>query len=382
MTIKVPLTTVTLGEEEAQAAARVVRSGWVTMGAEVKAFEEEFAQAVGARHAVAVGNGTAGLHLAYEAAGLGPGDEFIIPALTFVATLNAGLYLGGKPVLADCTGPDDLTLSAQDVAAKITSRTRLIVTMAYGGHCPDMEAIMAVAGRCGIPVVEDACHAPLARLGGRAIGTFGEAGMFSFFGNKNMTTGEGGMVVTNSDAIAARMRLMRTHGMTTTTWDRHRGHAADYDVEATGFNYRLDEIRAAIGREQLRKLPTATAARVRAAEALRERLTALEIRGLGIPFTQGRGESAHHLFVILLPPGVERGDFRQGMLDRGIQTSVHYPPLHTFSHTRGLWGQQPPDLPVLDQIAGRLVTLPMGPALGEEAIDLIAGAVGELLPRG
>jgi dTDP-4-amino-4,6-dideoxygalactose transaminase len=379
MTIKVPLTNVTLGEEEAQAAARVVRSGWVTMGAEVKAFEDEFAQAVGAHHAVAVGNGTAGLHLAYEAAGLGPDDEFIIPALTFVATLNAGLYLGGKPVLADCTSADDLTLSPQDVAAKITSRTRLIVTMAYGGHCPDMEAIMQTARRCGISIVEDACHAPLAKLGGRAIGTFGEAGMFSFFGNKNMTTGEGGMVVTNSDTLAARMRLMRTHGMTTTTWDRHRGHAADYDVEATGFNYRMDEIRAAIGREQLKKLPASTAARSHAAQVLRERLTALEIKGLGIPFAHERGEAAHHLLVILLPPGVERGDFRQGMLDRGIQTSVHYPPLHTFSHTRELWGELPPELPVLEQISSRLVTLPMGPGLDGDAIDLIATAMGELL---
>ncbi|MCL5269035.1 MAG: aminotransferase class I/II-fold pyridoxal phosphate-dependent enzyme, partial [bacterium] len=222
--ITVPLTDVTLGEEEAAAAARVIHSGWVTMGAEVEAFEREFAAAHGAPHAVAVASGTAALHLAYQAAGLREGDEFLVPALTFVATLNAGLYLGARPVLVDCASEDDLTLSPADAARKLTPRTRFIVTMAYGGHAPDMAAIMALAGERGIDVVEDACHAPLARLAGRCLGTFGRAGTFSFFGNKNMSTGEGGMILTGDAELARLLRLMRSHGMTTVTWQRHQGH--------------------------------------------------------------------------------------------------------------------------------------------------------------
>lgn len=377
--IKVPLTDVTLGEEEAEAAARVVRSGWVTMGAETRAFEEEFAAAVGARHAVALTNGTAALHLAYEAAGLTEGDEFLVPALTFVATMNAGLYLRARPVLVDCAGEDDLTLSVEDVARKLTPRTRLIVTMAYGGFAPDMEAIMKLAGERGVAVVEDACHAPLACLGGRALGTFGAAGAFSFFGNKNLATGEGGMVVTDDDQIAARLRLMRSHGMTTLTWDRHRGHATQYDVVTAGYNYRPDEIRAAIGREQLKKLPAATERRRQAAERLRRGLLALGIEGLTIPFSAPRGEPVHHLFVILLPEGTDREAFRAELLARGIQTSIHYPPLDSFSVASERWQEAPPSLPVVRRIEGRLVTLPMGPSLSEEQIDWVVQGVKQSL---
>lgn len=375
--IRVPLTDTTLGEEEAQAAARVVRSGWVTMGAEVQAFEAEFAAALGCRHAIGITNGTAALHLAYQAAGLGQDDEFALPALTFVATLNAGLYLGGKPVLIDCASEDDLTISAADLARKVTPRTRLIVTMPYGGFCPDMQAIQDIAAEQNIPIVEDACHAPLAQIDGRMIGTFGIAGTYSFFGNKNLSVGEGGMVVTDSDDVAAHVRLMRAHGMTTLTWDRHRGHAASYDVVAAGYNYRLDEIRAAVGREQLKKLPGNNAARTKVALKMRERLETLGIAGFSLPFSRLHGVPAHHLCVALLPPGTDRDAFRAHLLERGIQTSVHYPPLHTFTHTKSLWADQDLDLPVLQKITDRLVTLPMGAQMRDEQVEWVAEAVGE-----
>ena len=379
MDIQIPLTDVTLGEEEAAAAARVVRSGWVTMGEEVKAFEGAFAEALGARHAIAITNGTAALHLAYEAAGLGEGDEFLVPALTFVATMNAGLYLRARPVLVDCAGEDDLTLSPQDLARKITPRTRLIVTMAYGGYAPDMDGIMELARAHGIAVVEDVCHAPLARLGGKCLGTFGDAGAFSFFGNKNLSIGEGGMITTNRDDLAQRIRLMRSHGMTTLTWDRHRGHASEYDVVSAGYNYRMDEIRAAIGREQLKKLPLANEQRRSAAGQLREKLLALGVPGLKIPFSAPRGQSVHHLFVILLPEGVDRAAFRVALRACGIQTSIHYPPLDQFTVARNIWLDRPPELPVVRALAGRLVTLPMSSALTQAQMDSIAGAVGEAL---
>jgi dTDP-4-amino-4,6-dideoxygalactose transaminase len=374
----VPLSDVTIGEEEIQAAAETLRSGWLSQGERVAAFEQAFAKALDARHAVAVANGTAALHLAYRAAGLKAGDEFILPALTFVATMNAGLYLGAKPVLADCASPDDLAISAQDAARKITPRTRLIVTMPYGGFCPDMAALCDLAAGTGIPLVEDACHAPLARLDGRCIGTFGRAGTFSFFGNKNLTTGEGGMIVTDDDDLAERLRHLRSHGMTTLTWDRHRGHAADYDVGELGYNYRLDELRAAIGIVQLRKLPEATRRRAEAAAELRAALDALSIDGLEIPFARPRGVPVHHLFVILLPQGTDRSAFRRRMTEQAIQTSVHYPPLHRFSFAREVFRDGPgPVLPVFDAIAERLVTLPMGPHLTRDAIDRIAQSVGK-----
>jgi len=374
----VPLSDLTLGDEEICAMAEVIRSGWLTQGPRVEEFERKFVALIGSRQAIAVANGTAALHLAYAAAGLKKNDEFILPALTFVATMNAGLYLGGQPVLADCASTDDLTLSVEDVARKITPRTRLIVSMPYGGFCPDMRALKDLADQEGIPIVEDACHAPLASLGGRCIGSFGKAAAFSFFGNKNLTTGEGGMVVTDDDDVAARVRLLRSHGMSTLTWDRHRGHAAEYDVTELGFNYRLDEIRAALGIAQLAKLPEATRRRARAAAQLREALASLEIPGLEIPFSKPRGNPVHHLFVILLPVGADRAQFRRRMTEMGIQTSVHYPPLHRFSFSSEIFGGSSDlRIPVFESLAGRLVTLPMGPHLTSESVGRIAESVGK-----
>ena len=369
----VPLTDTTLDEKEIEAVAAVMRSGWLTMGREVENFEREFAGAIHMKHGVAVANGTAALHLAYETAGLAAGDEFCVPALTFVATMNAGLYLGAKPVLVDCASEDDLTISAEDLERKLTPRTRLIATVPYGGFPPDMDAIEALARDRAIPLVEDACHAPLALLGGRPIGSFGLSSTWSFYGNKNLTTGEGGMVLTNDPAAADRLRLLRSHGMSTGTYQRHHGDASRYDVEALGYNYRKDEIRAAIGRQQLLKLPVWTQRRAHCAALLRERLAPLQDRGLRIPFANPRGTPVHHIFVVLLPEGTNRWQFRQTLRERGVQTSFHYPALHTFTHTRNLFGEV--NLPVLDRVIDRLVTLPMGPHLDEEKIDLIGKAV-------
>lgn len=378
---EIPLTDVTLGEEEAAAAARVIRSGWVTMGEEVKTFEQEFAQMLDVSHAIAVANGTAALHLAFQGAGLRPGDEFLVPGLTFVATMNAGLYLGGRPVPVDCTSKDDLTISPSDMAHKITERTRLIVVMAYGGFCPDMEAILEIAQRREIPVIEDACHAPLAHMAidgrQRFMGTIGEAGTFSFFGNKNLTTGEGGMIVTDDDSLAARLRILRSHGMTSMTWDRHRGHAVGYDVTALGYNYRLDEIRAAVGREQIKKLGAASERRQKIAGLLRERLESLAIEGLRIPFSQPRGSAVHHIFSVLLPKTTDRDHFREAMKAKGIQTSVHYPPLNRLAIGREIWAHTELDLPVIESIEDRLVTLPMSPSLTEGQVDYLCASIKE-----
>ncbi len=377
---KIPLSDITFDGEEHAAIKTVLDRKWLTQGEEVLAFEQEFASALESRFAIAVANGTAALHLAYLAAGLTSGDEFCLPALTFVATLNAGLWVGAKPVLVDCVSSNDWTLCPKNLERKITEKTRLIVTMPYGGFAPAMELIMEIANQRGIPVIEDACHAPLAMLNGKKIGTFGKASTCSFFGNKNMTTGEGGMILTDDEEIERFCRLGRSHGMTTVTLDRHRGHASGYDVSMPGFNYRMDEIRAAIGRCQLRKLESLNFRRENAAIALRKKLSKVENSGVTIPFENHPGKSANHLFPILLPAKTNREEFREFLKFSGIQTSIHYPPLHSFSHTKDLF--QEIDLPVLSDIAHRIVTLPMGPHLGEEEVNFIAQVVNDFFSRG
>ena len=261
---RVPLMDVSLGPEEIDAVRAVLESGWLSMGPRTKEFEEAWARFLGVPHALAVANGTAALHLACAALGLGPGDEVLCPALTFVATANAILYTGARPVFVDIGGPDDLNLSVADAARKVTSRTRAIMVMHYAGYPCDLDGIRSLAMEHRLKIIEDAAHAPGGTYQGAGgagrLGTFGAAGCFSFFANKNLTTGEGGMVATRDPEVAARVRLARSHGMSSMTWDRHRGHSLSYDVTALGYNYRLDEMRAALGLVQLAKLPAANSA--------------------------------------------------------------------------------------------------------------------------
>ncbi|MBX3729031.1 MAG: DegT/DnrJ/EryC1/StrS family aminotransferase [Candidatus Sumerlaeia bacterium] len=367
---KVPLTTLTIGLEEEAAALRVLRRGWLTMGPEVEGFEQEFAEAVGARYAVATANATDGLALCYDAVGVGAGDEIVMPALTFVAAMNVALRRSAVPILVDITSEDDLTLSVDDLAAKITPRTGLVVPMPYGGFAPDMDRLMEITRRHQLPVVEDACHAILGTHKGRKLGTFGVAGVFSFFGNKNMTTGEGGMIVTGDPAIAQRCRQMRNHGITRGTYHRHQQSFDQYDVLVAGHNFRMCELRAAIGREQLRKVGAANRRRGELASRIREGITARapEVR---FPFTdRDQTASSHHLLVAILPHDVDRRDFMRRMTERGIQTSIHYMPLHRFTHTTGLW-DEPPHLPVLESIEHRMVSLPLGPGFTDAQVDLV-----------
>ena len=245
----VPLSDVVGDAELVTAAAEAVRSGWWSAGPQVAELEERFGEATGARHAIALSNGTAALHVALLVVGAGPGTEVITPSLTFVAAANAARHTGATPVFCDILGPHDLNLDPADFEAAITPRTKAIVVLHYGGFPCDIDSVLEVAARHGVAVIEDAAHAIGATSGGRACGTFGRLGCFSFFSNKNLPIGEGGMIVTDDDDLAAQVRLLRSHGMTTLTWDRHRGHASSYDVLLPGFNYRLDEIRASMALE-------------------------------------------------------------------------------------------------------------------------------------
>ena len=381
MNWKVPLTDVTLGEEEALAAAEVVRSGWLSQGERVAAFEAAFAAMVGVPHAVAVNNCTVGLEVAYAAVGVVPGDEVVMPALTFVATANAARRLGATVVFADITSDDDLCVDPADVLARVTPKTRAVVLVHYAGFAADVAAVrsgLAAMGRADVAIVEDCAHSPAAgsRDGSARCGALGDVAAFSFFSNKNMTTGEGGMLTTRSAEHDRALRLLRAHGMTTTTWDRHRGHAFTYDVVRVATNARMDEIRAAIGRIQLGRLAEANRRRGEARRWYLDALASAALPGLQVAFAEGRyGDGAQHLFVVLLPPGVERAAVMASMRGAGVQTSVHYPPTHRFA----AYADVPAALPRTDAVADRLLTLPLGPAMREEHVALVVDALARAL---
>src|SRR5512143_1137164 len=327
---KIPLSDIDFNDEELLAVDRVLRSKWLTMGAVTQEFEQAFAAYAGAKHAIAVTNATAALHLACVVGGLQPGDEAIVPSLTFVATANAVRYTGATPVFADIVGENDLNISCASIEKAINPRTRAILVVHYGGYACDMPAIMPLARDHGLKVIEDAAHAAGSVLDGKMLGAWGDVGCYSFFSNKNMTTGEGGMLVTDDDGIAQRLGWLRSHGMTSLTWDRHKGHASSYDVVELGYNYRIDEVRSALGLCQLRKLPANNERRRHLTQMYRGALEELAPEVVA-PFGQHVGISSAHLMPILLPHGKNRARFIDSMKSQGIQTSIHYPPVHTFT---------------------------------------------------
>ncbi len=378
MNWRVPLSDLDFGVEEKTAVQQVLDSGWLTMGEITQKFEQEFASFIGVRHALAVTNGTASLHIACRALGLGPGDEVIVPSLTFVATANAILYVGAKPVFADITSENNLNISPESIEEKITDRTRAIMVMHYGGYPCDMPAICNIAQRHNLVIIEDAAHAPGAAIDGRKMGAWGAVGSFSFFPNKNMTTAEGGMLTTDDDNLVEQMRVMRSHGMTTLTWDRHQGHAWSYDVVELGYNYRTDEIRSAIGREQLKKLPQNNTRREALTHLYRQRLKE-QAPEIILPFEDFPWQSSYHILPVLLPAGADRRKFAEAMKEQGIQTSLHYPPIHLFQYYRshGLAPQQP--LPLTEEVASREVTLPLYGTLDAEAVEIVVTAAQKAL---
>jgi dTDP-4-amino-4,6-dideoxygalactose transaminase len=375
---RVPLADVNFGVEEEQAVQQVVRSGWLSMGEVTEGFEQEFASFIGAKHTLAVTNATAALHLACLACGIGPGDEVIVPSLTFVATANAVRYTGATPVFADIESLDWLNISPASIESRITERTRAILVVHYAGFPCDMPAIMEIARRHGLVVLEDSAHAIGSTLDGRALGTWGAIGCYSFFSNKNMTTGEGGMLATDEDALAEKLRLLRSHGMTSLSWDRHQGHAYSYDVIDLGYNYRIDEMRSALGRVQLRKLPAGNQRRRELTLLYRELLAELAPQ-VELPFGARRGTSCYHILPALLPKGTDRLRFMEGMKQRGIQTSIHYPPVHHFQIYQDEWQKRAAALPLTEETAAREVTLPLYPTMRDEQVQWVAQTVKETL---
>lgn len=363
-----------LGQEEKAALAQVVESGWITMGDRVRAFERAFAEEHGMSDAVAVNSCTAGLHLALEALGIGRGDDVLVPSMSFVATASCILYTGATPVFVDIESLEKPLLSLADAARKCTPRTRAVIVMHYGGYVADGNAWRRFADERRLRLIEDAAHA----AGADRAGTFGDAAAFSFYGNKNMTTAEGGMVFARDHAVLERMRQMRAHGMTSDTRQRLTARLASYDVPMLGWNYRMDELRAAIGLVQLKSLRRWNERRANLVRVYRSAL-AKRCAGVRVPFSDAGCPSAHHILPAVLPDGSARERVMGWMREAGVQTTVHYPPIHQMSFYRERFPST--RLPITEEFARRELTLPLHPKLEEPDLDNVTRALADGLER-
>ena len=370
---RIPLFDIGLNEKEMIAVQKVLSSGWLTMGEETEMFEREFANFINVKHAIAVSNCTAALHLANLSLNIGENDEVICPSLSFVAGSNSIVYTGAIPVFADITDLSDFNISPVDIEKKISARTKAIQIVHYAGNPCNMDQIMEIADKYGVYVIEDCAHAPGSEYNGRKCGTIGDIGCFSFFSNKNMTTAEGGMVTTNNDDLAKQIKLMRSHGMTAMTLDRHKGRAFSYDVVALGYNYRIDEIRSAIGMAQLKKLEDDNIRRREIDQMYRERLA--DVRCVEVPFKTKGGSSSHHIFPVLLGKKVGRQEFMEFLKSNGIQSSIHYPPIHLFDYYCRNFGCHEGMLPITEEVAEREVTLPLYPSMTDKDVHRVSDVI-------
>ncbi|MDR2011515.1 MAG: DegT/DnrJ/EryC1/StrS family aminotransferase [Rhodanobacter sp.] len=374
----IPFARPDIGQAEIDAVAHALRSGWVTTGPEARAFEQEFAAYLGGGvQAVAVNSATAGLHLALEAIGVGPGDEVIAPTLTFTATVEVARYLGADAALVD-VDPVTLNIDPARIESAISPRTKAILPVHYGGLACDMAAIHAIATRHGVQVVEDAAHALPTTHQGALIGQLASAvTVFSFYANKTMTTGEGGMVVTRDAALAERMRIMRLHGISRDAFDRFQSRtpAWYYEVVAPGFKYNLTDIAAALGRVQLTRLPAFVERRQQLVARYRDGLQDLP---LILPADAPPGEvHAWHLYVIRLADEarVTRDEVIQALSDAGIGTSVHYVPLHRQPYWRDRYGLKSEQFPVAEKAYQRMVSIPLFTAMSDSEQERVIAAL-------
>lgn len=369
----VPVFDLKVTREDLDAVAETLRSGWLTMGPRTQEFERRFAETIGAAHAVAVSSCTSALHLAYLAAGIGPGDEVIVPSCTMVATAAAVLYTGATPVFADIVSVAEPVIDPDHVQALITPRTKAIVAMHYGGYPAAVDRLADIADRHGVQLIEDAAHSPLGTLGGKSLGTFGMSGAFSFFSNKVLAVGEGGLLATDNEDVAAFARTRRGHAMTSVTWDRHQGVTDHYDVTDLGFNYRIDEPRAALLLSRLSRLQDDIARRREITRRYRTMLA--EIPGVTVPFSDASvADSSCYIVAIMLEDPARRNELRVRLRERyEVQTSVFYPAIHEFSSYRDRFPGI--SLPHTERLARAQVTLPLFTHMTDSQQDQVVKAL-------
>jgi dTDP-4-amino-4,6-dideoxygalactose transaminase len=366
----------TVDEQEIAAVEEVLRSGWITTGPRARAFEESFAAATGSSYALAVNSGTAALHLALAAAEVGPGDEVITTPITFCACANVIVQLGAKPVLADVC-EDDLNIDPAQVAHRITDRTKAVMAVDFAGQPCRLDDLVRLTSGRGIILLEDAAHSAGALYRGRPIGSIADATAFSFYATKNLTTGEGGMLTTSSEAIDSQARTLALHGMSRDAWKRYQKDSAwAYDVVAPGFKYNMSDIQAAIGMVQLRRLDEFNGTRSRLAQRYSERLASSDY--VRIPTAREDVLHSWHLYVIRLRLDrlrIDRSTFIEELTKRGVGTSVHFIPIHHHSFYREGFGFSTADYPVTEKVFPEMISLPLYPLMTENDVDRVAEAV-------
>jgi dTDP-4-amino-4,6-dideoxygalactose transaminase len=379
----IPFHAASVGEDEAQAAADVIRSGWLTMGPKTIEFEQNFASYVGARHAIAVSSCTAALHLALEAVGLQPGDEVLVPTTTFTATAEVVVYFKAIPVLVD-VDPITLCIDPEEARKKITSRTRAILPVHFAGQPCDMDRIQELADRHNLRVIEDAAHALPASFRGTPVGAISKLTAFSFYATKTLTTGEGGMVTTNDDELAARMKIMRLHGIGQDAWRRYSVEGSwYYEVKAAGFKYNLTDIQSAIGIVQLSKCTELRTLRERIAKQYTEALSQCE--EVQTPTVLADRESAWHLYVLRLNLDlltIGRSEVVEQLKQKGVGTSVHFIPLHMHPYYRDAYHHCHESFPVALREYYRSFSLPIFPGMSPDQVDYVIEQVIEVAKNG
>lgn len=375
MEYKIPLFDLNFGEEEVKALVNTIRSNWISTGPKCQEFEELFSSMLGVNHAVTMANCTSALHLACIVVGIKEGDEVICPSLTFAASVNCIRYVGATPVFCDIKSSEHLNIDASQIEHLITPKTKAIMVVHMAGFPADMDSIMATANKYNLKVIEDACHGPLSEYKGKKLGTIGEVGCFSFFSNKNISTGEGGMIVTNNEDYAKRIRLLRSHGMTTMSYQRATGHATSYDIVELGYNYRMDDLRASIGIVQLQHLKEDLLKRAKVREWYLEELK--DVDQVIIPFADNNEFVSNYIMPIILKNStIEKRDrIREEMHRKGIQTSIHYPAIHRFS----IYQNFNAVLPNTEYVCNNEITLPMYSKLTYSDIKYITMNLNEAI---
>jgi len=367
MMYKVPLFDLNFDEKEVNAVVKTLRTKWISTGPKCQEFESKFAEMIGSKYALSLSNCTSALHLGMVLLGIREGDEVICPSLTFVATINAIRYVNAVPVFCDITSYENLNIDAEKIEKLITEKTRAIMIMHYGGFACDMDKIVSIAKKHNLKIIEDACHGPMSEYKRKKLGTIGDIGCFSFFSNKNISTGEGGMLITNNSEYYERAKLLRSHGMTTLSFQRAEGHATEYDVIDLGYNYRMDDIRAAIGIVQLEKLQDDLKKRAKIRKYYIDKLS--ETDKIIIPFKDNQYFSSNYIFSIVLKnSNSEKRDLiRNKLSEGGIQSSIHYPAVHRFTIYKDFYRE----LSITDYVTDNLITLPMYSTLSLETVDSI-----------
>jgi dTDP-4-amino-4,6-dideoxygalactose transaminase len=368
---KIQLHKINYDEREYQAVKEVLDSGWLTISQKTFDFEAAFSVFLGHEsQCLAVSSATAALHMALLALGIGKDDEVITPSLTFIADQNVTEMIGAKNVLADITSHEDWSMDPADIEGRITPKTKALMIVHYAGFACDMERIVSICKKRSLLLIEDCAHTPGADHDGRALGTFGDISAFSFFANKNIAAGEGGMVVTRNADLYAKLKSLRSHGMSAPSFDRFKGRANSYDVGAAGLNYRMPEISCALGLVQLSKLEEDNKKRKRLVEHYYSRLDGNP--SVLIPYRNfKRGNPNYHIMPILLGAEINRAAVIESMKQDGIQTSIHYPAIQSFTAYKGKVNPTPK----AEYVCAQELTLPLYPTMTTNDVDLVCDSL-------